>query len=215
MRIFTEEHKRNISIAKKGRCTGENGSFYGKHHTEQTKDKIRRSLEESGANKRASDRMKIDNVMNDKEWVKNNFSGKNNPRYGKPLSEETKRKMSELHKGRKNSKEHNRSISEAKKELYKDRTKNPNWQGGKSYEPYNIEFSKELKNQIRNRDNHICRLCKNPENGRTLNVHHIDYDKKHNSPENLISLCLGCHNALQSDIETWKEIFSDFVVLGL
>ena len=52
--------------------------------------------------------------------------------------------------------------------------------------PY--EFSKELKEQIRKFDYHYCRECfKHQDELRTstnrpykLNIHHIDYDKKHN-----------------------------------
>ena len=33
------------------------------------------------------------------------------------------------------------------------------------------------------------------ENGRTLDVHHIDGDHENNAPENLKALCQRCHNA--------------------
>ena len=51
---------------------GKNNSFYGKHHTEETKQKIRNNL---------------------------NVSGKNNPFYGKSHTKESKKLMSETHKG--------------------------------------------------------------------------------------------------------------------
>jgi group I intron endonuclease len=37
---FSEEHCRNISKAKKGQLFGENHPMYGKHHTEEAKEKI-------------------------------------------------------------------------------------------------------------------------------------------------------------------------------
>ena len=37
--------------------------------------------------------------------------------------------------------------------------KNNNWQGGKSFEPYGIEFSKKLKEEVRKRDNYRCQQC--------------------------------------------------------
>ena len=42
----SEEVKRKMSIAKKGKYVGEKNPFYGKHHTEETKNKIRQSLQE-------------------------------------------------------------------------------------------------------------------------------------------------------------------------
>lgn len=39
-RKFTEEHKKKISIACKGKRTGSDNSFYGKHHTTNSKKKM-------------------------------------------------------------------------------------------------------------------------------------------------------------------------------
>ena len=36
----TEESKRKISEARKGKASGENHPFYGKHHTEESLDKM-------------------------------------------------------------------------------------------------------------------------------------------------------------------------------
>ncbi len=85
------------------------------------------------------------------------------------------------------------NLSTKYKELFKDKTKCPSWQGGKSFESYGEEFSKELKNKIRERDGFKCRFCGKPEEKHSLNVHHIDYDKKNNNSYNLISLCVKCH----------------------
>ena len=61
---------------------------------------------------------------------------------------------------------------------------NPNWRGGKSFELYGMEFNIELRSQIRERDNYTCQECHQTEEqlGRTLDVHHIDYDKQNNNP---------------------------------
>lgn len=60
---------------------------------------------------------------------------------------------------------------------------------------YGHEFTEELKEFVRDRDERTCQLCHAPESeqGPRLDVHHIDYDKSNNVPENLISLCHSCH----------------------
>lgn len=84
-----------------------------------------------------------------------------------------------------------------------------NWQGGKSFEPYGPEFNAQLKNQIKERDNHTCQECHQTEDqlGYPLSAHHIDYDKRNNSPENLISLCHSCHAQTNFNREDWTEYF--------
>ena len=68
-----EEFIRKQSETKKGKYNGENHPFYGKHHSEETKQKMSKA--------------------------KKGKYGENNPMYGKHHSEETKQKMSETHKG--------------------------------------------------------------------------------------------------------------------
>lgn len=84
------------------------------------------------------------------------------------------------------------------------------WQGGISFEPYGIEFNEELKEEIRKRDNYICQECKYTQEqlGYKLPVHHIDYDKKNNKKENLISLCRPCHGQTNYDRDDWAKYFN-------
>jgi len=60
---------------------------------------------------------------------------------------------------------------------------------------YPLEFSKDLKEFIRDRDHRQCQICSKleEENGQKLHVHHIDYDKKNLDPKNLVALCHQCH----------------------
>ena len=191
----------NFVLGHHSRC---NNPLKGKHHTKESIEKSRRSHIDSGANEKTSIRMKKDNPMHYPEYRKKLSESCK----GRIISEETKRKMSEKRKGRKNSKMHNRNISEAKKRLYKDRTKNPNWQGGMSFLPYPPSFTNEFKNQIRDRDKHICQICSTPENGRALDVHHIDYNKQNNASSNLIALCRTCHGKTQWNRDAWMELFT-------
>ena len=79
---------------------------------------------------------------------------------------------------------------------------NPNWKGGISCEPYCFEWSsKEFKDLIKERDNYVCQNpdCRN--NSKRLCVHHIDYNKKNCTTNNLITLCTSCNTRANYDRE--------------
>ena len=86
----------------------------------------------------------------------------------------------------------------------------PNWQGGKSFEPYALGWTKTFKEQIRYRDGYKCQICGIPETECMvkLSVHHIDYDKKNLDLINLISLCRICHTRTNFNREYWREFFN-------
>jgi len=86
---------------------------------------------------------------------------------------------------------------------------NPNWQGGKSFEPYNLEFNDKLKRMVRKRDNYTCQECGYTEKqlGYSLSVHHIDYNKNSNILDNLISLCKNCHGQTNWERDDWSKYF--------
>ncbi len=88
---------------------------------------------------------------------------------------------------------------------------NPNWKNGIGKLPYPFEFTKQLKESIRERDNHICQLCgkTEQENGRKLDVHHIDYNKENLDENNLISLCRNCHSKTHNNRENWILVLSE------
>ena len=121
------------------------------------------------------------------------FSGKNNPFYGKKHSEETKAKLSKIHKGILSGKNH------------------PNWRGGKTIK-YPPDWNKSFKENIRARDKYKCQLCgvNEKECTRKLHVHHIDYNKFNLDSRNLISLCIGCHNKTTWNREYYMEYFKCF-----
>ena len=89
-------------------------------------------------------------------------------------------------------------------------SKNPNWKGGISKGLYSQDWTEQLKEQIRQRDNYTCQLCDKTQkqSGKTLNVHHIDYDKKNCSEENLISLCKVCHTKTNYNRKYWEKLLS-------
>jgi len=89
------------------------------------------------------------------------------------------------------------------------------YQGGKSFEPYGLEFNEDLKEVIRNRDRRKCQLCGKTEleNEQKLDVHHIDYNKKNNDPINLVSLCRCCHSKTNTCRNYWIKYFDSLVNL--
>lgn len=83
---------------------------------------------------------------------------------------------------------------------------NPAWRGGKKFEPYGFEFNKQLKATVKKRDNYTCMFCFVKENIITHHqVHHIDYDKRNNNPDNLITLCNHCHGKTNFNRYEWRK----------
>ena len=70
---------------------------------------------------------------------------------------------------------------------------------------YGPEFDSALKEQVRFRDHYKCQICgcSQLENGKQLDVHHIDYDKLNNILMNLISLCMRCHRKTNTKRNDW------------
>ena len=117
--------------------------------------------------------------------------------HGKEKADKIRKANSEGHKGDKNP---------AKRPEVREKLSGKNchfWKGGISYEEYGKEFSEELKTKIRKRDKFVCQTC--GKNG--FIVHHIDYDKKNNKPENLITLCNSCHCKTNFKREDWTKFF--------
>lgn len=96
------ETKELISQNRKGKCVGKDHPFYGKHHTDETKNKISISQK---ANMTDEHRKVISEAT--KEAMKDPIirqkiidanTGENNPNYGKPRDDETRSKISESKK---------------------------------------------------------------------------------------------------------------------
>ena len=147
------------------------------------------------------------------------------------MSEESRERVSEAHKGLKYSnrkspnpltKEHRKKISlnnsrywlgkkrseETKIKLSQYRgEKASGWKGGISFEQYTPKWINSLKEAIRKRDDYTCQMCNVLENGRKHSVHHIDYNKKNCEINNLITLCLRCHGKTNFNREDWIKVF--------
>lgn len=91
---------------------------------------------------------------------------------------------------------------------------NHNWHGGISKLPYSFDFNKNLKEQVRKRDNYICQNCNITQKEHLLiyksklSVHHIDYDKINSKENNLITLCHKCNIKANFNRKKWKSYFN-------
>jgi hypothetical protein len=92
---------------------------------------------------------------------------------------------------------------------------NPAWIDGSSYENYPQEWTESLRESIRKRDNYECQNCNMTEEehiivyGQVLHVHHIDYNKKNCSKNNLITLCHQCNLRANRNRNYWKEFYQN------
>ena len=127
---LTNETKKRISEALKGKYIGEKNPLYGRHHTEETKQKMR----ESSKNKTEEYRLKLTQSLkghkvSDETRVKISETLKNNGIHntkGKhwKVSEEGKRNMGNAHKGKYHSEETKQKMSEARKAYWENKKKN-------------------------------------------------------------------------------------------
>lgn len=125
---------------------------------------------------------------------------------GKKHTEEAKKKM------KKSAKLRIEKYPHTKPKPFKRGKEHYNWRGGISFEPYGLEFNEDLKEVIRNRDRRKCFICEKTEldNKEKLTVHHIDYNKQNNNPDNLISLCRKCHTKTNHNRNYWINYFNNF-----
>jgi len=132
------------------------------------------------------------------------LKGDNCPNYGRRHTEDHKRKVSKVLRSRGGHRfDCLCPFCKAKKGQH------PNWHGGISREGYPCRFNEKLKEDVRKRDGNICQVCNKTreENGRKLDVHHIDYDKENVAMNNLVSLCRSCNVKVNKDREHWSNYF--------
>ena len=76
-RIRSEQHKKHLSEAKKGKCTKENNPMFGKHHTKEAKKKMREAKKEY--------------IPWNKGIKLPQFSGENSPRWDSSITDEERK----------------------------------------------------------------------------------------------------------------------------
>lgn len=202
-----KEHLREVAK------TNKNYGMKGKKHTKETK----KILSSKAIGRKHTKEAKLKMSISKK---------------GIPHSKEHNLKVSLALKGKKKSKEHILNVIKSKKyikgknyeEIYglkkaediKEKLskkqkleKNANWRGGISFEPYDKNFNNKFKRAIRKRDNQVCMLCgiHREKLKKSLDIHHINYDKLLSIFPNCISLCHSCHMKTNFNRKHWIKFF--------
>jgi hypothetical protein len=95
------------------------------------------------------------------------------------------------------------------------------WIDGRSFVPYTKEFNENMKKRIKERDGYACQCCgMNEEKHRIvsksrsgLDIHHIDYTKKHTYDDNLVAVCHICNIKSNSNREFWQRFYTDKLLI--
>jgi hypothetical protein len=86
------------------------------------------------------------------------------------------------------------------------------WKGGSTFDPYCWKFNNDLKERVRDFFGRKCFICGEDENGITLRVHHIKYNKMAccdgGGEPLMIPLCETCHNTTTplKNRELWEKL---------
>ena len=146
------------------------------------------------------------------EETKRKIGGKSK---GRKHSEETKRKISKSLKGGKNhffgkyhSKETRRKMSAIKQSIPLNE-----WTEFIGFKPYTLDFNKQFKEAIRERDNYCCAICNKSQEElkKLLSIHHVDYNKLNTFPQNCVSLCNSCHTKTNTNRKSWTIFFQSLL----
>lgn len=189
---------------------GEDNSNYGRHCTEETKQKIREANE--GKHHSEKTKEKISESLLNKKFSKEHKQKLSEAKIGTFRSEEIKKKISVAQQ----------NMTETTKQKMRDNhadfrgEKSGMWKGGLSFEPYCIKFNDEFKERAREYWNRRCVLCgkDEKENGNRLNVHHVTYNKDtccDGSVPLFVVLCNSCHGKTSGNREYWENEFKQIV----
>lgn len=183
--ILSDEGRKKLSLQRKPRTEKEKKAISTGTRLAMQNLEVRKKISDSRKGKGHKHTEETKRILS-----KNNI-GELNPFYGKNHFKEQKQMWSKQRSG----------------------SNNPNWQDGKSFEPYGLDFNRKLKKQIRVLYNFKCVECNYDEKelGYKLHIHHIDYNKKNNDILNLIPLCRPCHAQTNFNRNDWKTYYSQKV----
>lgn len=223
-KLWKQNISKNTTLAMsrpnvRNKMTGKNHPMYGKKQTIESNEKNRRSQYKRYKNNPVTQETKEKHRLKALKQFKNGMPQKTkdkikqtllkkyqDPEYKKNIHEKHLKalqrpdviaNMSKAQQGNTNGFKKNNTLAVG--------SKNGRWLGGKSFEPYSTEWTNKLKQTIRERDNYTCQECNNYGNI----VHHVDYNKKNCSPENLITLCRKCHSITNGCRKYWTKYFQN------
>lgn len=98
--IYVEEVRQAISLSLKGRFIGKKNPFYGKKHSDKTRQAISKSCQEAMTDERKQQISDIGKGRKHSEQTKAKMRGRIPWNKGGSFSDESKRKMSDSHKGK-------------------------------------------------------------------------------------------------------------------
>jgi 5-methylcytosine-specific restriction endonuclease McrA len=189
----------------------------GSHHSLEAKEKLRiinlgKNQNEETKLKRSISLKGNKNSLGKKhseEWkqkARDRYKGENNPMYGIPSPMTGKHHSLEVREKIRQGKmgKNNPSFGKIGEKSYR-------WNGGTSFLPYDLNWNRQFKESIKERDG-CCMLCntKFPET-LVFHIHHIDYNKENTTKENCITLCHSCHSKTNTHREDWKLKFYDIL----
>jgi len=200
--IETEFKKGNKGFwlgKKRLNMTGKNHPMYGKHHTEETKEKCKLANLEKHRSPKTEFKKGIVPWNKNKELPQ--FYGDKHPNWKGGI-------FPCIDCGTLEKSHYVKRCFECGVRFYKGEH-SPNWRGG--LYKYPSKFNKTLKDFIRRRDNWKCQKCGAPQEEfiNKLPVHHIDYDKNNCNFNNLITLCKLCNTEVNFNREYWTNYFQE------
>lgn len=186
---MTPERRKRLSEFASQR-TGEKNPFFGKKHSAKTKKAL------------------SDHALG--RWSESNGAITNLPLFADEIREEREESPTSLRKGCGQRGIHNSFYG--RKHSLATRLKISAARGGDGREfvperHYTTEWTHELRERIRRRDNYTCLICYVVQSHRKHSVHHIDYDKNNCAESNLVTLCVACHCKTARNREAWIAFF--------
>jgi hypothetical protein len=202
--IKREEWRRKKSVIMRG----EKNHRYGTHPSAETVELLSKSH--------------IGKIPWNKGKKCPQLAGENNPMFGKSPSIETRKQIGGALRGERNRLYKQHLPEETRKKMSISRTgktckeHHPQWKGGVSFLPYCYMFNRPFKNRVRARYDYKCVECEKTqeENGKLLDVHHVNYDKMvcYNDVKPLfVSLCRSCNTKANFNREYWEDHYTTII----